>query len=483
MRNESETRAELIDPALAAAGWCTLPGSRIQRELTSLNCPRIDPSLPNDYDASGNQLCSYDPSGAFQTTYTYDAENRISTSQNAGVSTTYVYNADGTRDRKFNPDGTTTYYLYFRGELITESDRAANFTNYLYAGDRRIARLAPLAPGAPPSISNLTFTLSDHLGSASIELTGDGQPLRTRAFKPYGEEISDQATIDNPDNHYKFTGKERDIESGLDYFGARYYNSTNGRFMSPDWSDKPQAVPYSSLGNPQSLNLYGYVGNNPMNSIDSDGHLDGPNSAVDKTYGDDGSDAFFNDPSRSSAGDAPQQMGVPASVLERADQNHQVISGQQQETSSGNSQSEPSGFSVDFKKLWKSGHWESKLGGGFGFDFDVAHVAQLNAEATVTRTYGTSDGTTFNGSGALAGGLLGLTTTAEAGYKYDPVYSKWNSYHEATNKLSFGGGLFVGLGASIHYQFGANELRAVAFDIFRRIDQYVPDWVRVRGKD
>ena len=64
-----------------------------------------------------------------------------------------------------------------------------------------------------------------------------------------------------------FTGKERDAESGLDYFGARYYASNMGRWMSPDWADKPEAVPYSSLDNPQSLNLYGYVNNNPLSKV------------------------------------------------------------------------------------------------------------------------------------------------------------------------------------------------------------------------
>jgi RHS repeat-associated protein len=70
----------------------------------------------------------------------------------------------------------------------------------------------------------------------------------------------------------KFTGKERDAESGLDYFGARYYASSMGRWISPDWADKPEAVPYSQLDNPQSLNLYGYVNNNPLSKADKDGH-------------------------------------------------------------------------------------------------------------------------------------------------------------------------------------------------------------------
>ena len=68
------------------------------------------------------------------------------------------------------------------------------------------------------------------------------------------------------------TGKERDAESGNDYFGARYYASSMGRWMSPDWSAKIMPVPYAKLDNPQSLNLYAYVLNNPLSAADPDGH-------------------------------------------------------------------------------------------------------------------------------------------------------------------------------------------------------------------
>lgn len=71
---------------------------------------------------------------------------------------------------------------------------------------------------------------------------------------------------------YLFTGKERDTESGNDYFGARYYASSMGRFMSPDWSAKEDPVPYAQLDDPQSLNLYSYVRNNPLAKADPDGH-------------------------------------------------------------------------------------------------------------------------------------------------------------------------------------------------------------------
>jgi RHS repeat-associated protein len=69
----------------------------------------------------------------------------------------------------------------------------------------------------------------------------------------------------------RFTGKERDSESGLDDFDARYYSSSTGRFMSPDWSAAPMDVPYADFGNPQSLNLYSYVRNNPINFTDPTG--------------------------------------------------------------------------------------------------------------------------------------------------------------------------------------------------------------------
>ena len=63
---------------------------------------------------------------------------------------------------------------------------------------------------------------------------------------------------------YKFTGKERDAESGLDYFPARYYGSNMGRWMSPD----PSGLYLADPENPQQLNLYAYVGNNPLRFTD-----------------------------------------------------------------------------------------------------------------------------------------------------------------------------------------------------------------------
>ena len=68
------------------------------------------------------------------------------------------------------------------------------------------------------------------------------------------------------------SGKERDAETGLDFFGARYYSGAQGRFTSPDWSAKPEPVPYAQFDDPQTLNLYAYVRNNPVAKADLDGH-------------------------------------------------------------------------------------------------------------------------------------------------------------------------------------------------------------------
>jgi RHS repeat-associated protein len=110
----------------------------------------------------------------------------------------------------------------------------------------------------------------DHLGSSRLMTTDSGWPIWSDTFLPFGEEWNPQFTL----NTRKFTGKERDSESNLDNFGARYYTSSYGRFMTPDWDAKPTAVPYANFGNPQSLNLYSYVENNPTTMGDPDGHQD-----------------------------------------------------------------------------------------------------------------------------------------------------------------------------------------------------------------
>ena len=198
----------------------------------------------------------------------------------------------------------TSGFSYFTGGGISNPQAYVETSNS--AGDAELPQL------------NTTYYAGDNLGTARMQFAAGGWPVWAGDFAPYGEEINAQQTT----NHYKFTGKERDTESGLDYFGARYYASNMGRWMSPDWADKPEAVPYSSLANPQSLNLYGYVGNNPLSKADPDGHegcCDGLGSFVAGALNAWGSDNLLGAgrvDQTSSAGMAGARLGDAAAAVQ-----------------------------------------------------------------------------------------------------------------------------------------------------------------------
>jgi RHS repeat-associated protein len=177
-------------------------------------------------------------------------------------------------------DGTVSHV--FNGEPLSipswQGLNPAYDTSFTVAVETVPISQDPTVPAGGSGNFATHFYLGDHLGTAQMEFAWGGWPVWQGQFAPYGQELHNGSLIapDQPDpttaNHYKFTGKERDTESGLDYFGARYYASNMGRWMSPDWSAKEDPVPYAKLDDPQSLNLYGYVGNNPLSRADADGH-------------------------------------------------------------------------------------------------------------------------------------------------------------------------------------------------------------------
>jgi len=127
-------------------------------------------------------------------------------------------------------------------------------------------------------VATVHYYIDDNLGSTSLIVSSSGAFEEEEMYYPYGGERWSNGT--DP-NHYKFTGKERDNETGLDYFGARYYGSNMGRWLSPDWSEAPAPVPYADLTDPQTLNLFGYVRNNPLGRVDADGHCCDFNDVMD----------------------------------------------------------------------------------------------------------------------------------------------------------------------------------------------------------
>jgi RHS repeat-associated protein len=202
------------------------------------------------YDTAGN-LISVPSEG----TYSYDAENHLISA--AGV--TYSYDGDGKRVMKSNG---TIYWYGLNSFPLTLTDLSNNTEyTYYFLNGQRIARILPN--------NDLDWYFSDALGNVRYLWDSTGAAQQSDYY-PFGGERILQSSISDP--RYKFTGKERDAESGNDYFGARFYSSFMGRWLSPDWSDDPDPVPYADFDDPQSLNLYSYVRNGPSTSSDSEGH-------------------------------------------------------------------------------------------------------------------------------------------------------------------------------------------------------------------
>jgi RHS repeat-associated protein len=205
------------------------------------------------YDAAGNMTFNATPPTQ---TYSYDQENRLTGA--AGYA--YTYDADGNRVRK-SSGSTGTLYWYMTPGIVGESDLSGNLTDeYVFFDGERVAR---------KSTNGVFYYFSDHLKTASVITDSAGNVKSESDFYPWGGELQ---FVNNDTNHYKFTGKERDSETQLDYFGARYYSDGLGRWVSADWSPTPIAVPYADFGDPQSLNLYGYVRGLPTTKADIDGH-------------------------------------------------------------------------------------------------------------------------------------------------------------------------------------------------------------------
>jgi RHS repeat-associated protein len=229
------------------------------------------------FDATGNMTQEAAPNGYG---YSYDAENRLT--QATGTSTgtwTYVYDGNGMRVEKSNASGGTLYWRASAGAAIAETDLSGNITSeYAFFAGQRIARR--------DASNNVYYYYSDQVGSTTAITTASGAPCYEATFTPYGEEHN---TVNTCPQNYKFTGYERDSETGLDYAFARYYNSRIGRFMSAD--------PLSGdATDPQSLNRYAYVGNDATDYSDPSGMLRYPCRSVPNNcswgdgFGDYGSD-------------------------------------------------------------------------------------------------------------------------------------------------------------------------------------------------
>jgi RHS repeat-associated protein len=112
--------------------------------------------------------------------------------------------------------------------------------------------------GQASGTKEILFFHNDHLGTPIVVTDIDGMVVSKHRYSPFGEELAPEGS--NSHTH-RFTGHERDNETGLDYMMARYYGAEMGRFLSPD-------PVLGTPGNPQSWNRYAYVLNNPVKLVD-----------------------------------------------------------------------------------------------------------------------------------------------------------------------------------------------------------------------
>ncbi len=198
------------------------------------------------YTGSG-RFFSYDNNGNITSdglrSISYNYEN-MPVAVNA---TQFAYDGNNTRVTKSGP-GTTTVYIDKLYECTNGTCR-----KYIFAGNTRVAM---------KSGNTVLYFHPDHQGGTSVVTDAAGNKIEDIAYYPFGDTRQDNGPFVA---NYRYTGQELDSETGLYNYNARLYDPELGRFMSPD-----SIVP--DLSNPQSLNRYGYVNNNPTNFTDPTGH-------------------------------------------------------------------------------------------------------------------------------------------------------------------------------------------------------------------
>jgi RHS repeat-associated protein len=182
--------------------------------------------------------------------------------------TKYIYDADGQRVSKIFGSYETDYVHDRGGALLATYVNGSYFGNFqdMWIGGKHFGEVV-VAAGNASQTQN--FSLTNWVGSqAAYTNPSTGIPTAAYLSQPFGDAQTTLFGSNNDDIH--FTGKERDGESGNDYFGARYYASSMGRWMSPDTDFNLKRI----LPNPQRWNRYAYVINNPLVLVDPDGLTD-----------------------------------------------------------------------------------------------------------------------------------------------------------------------------------------------------------------
>lgn len=242
-----------VNPQVGAYSYPASGPSSVRPHAVSVAGP-----YPVSYDNNGNVTTMTDPTGFYGYSASSDAENRLSsvTTTYGGVPTTatFVYDGDGGRVKKIV--GTTTIRYISKLYECDTTGGTTSCARFIWAGNTRIATAG--GNGA------VHYWHGDHLGSSSVITDSTGAKVQALTYFPYGDIASNVpgSPVNVP---YKYTGQELDASSNLYFYESRYYHPVFGRFVSPD-----TIVP--NPRDPQDLNRYSYVRNNPLRYTDPTGY-------------------------------------------------------------------------------------------------------------------------------------------------------------------------------------------------------------------
>jgi RHS repeat-associated protein len=211
-----------------------------------------------DYEFDANRNLTAKVKNGQRSEFVYDVRDQLIAATVNGATTRFDYDASSMRVKKIG-DGSETRYLYDERSVLLEYDGAlATTAKYDYGYALLALSTANPVPGQPAH----QFYMLDGLGSTANLADENGNLVQSYRYDAFGRTL-DQAGSSS--NARLYTGHYRDGETGLDYFGARYYDPEIGRFLT---QDAYQGQP----GSPPSLHRYLYANANPLRYIDPTGY-------------------------------------------------------------------------------------------------------------------------------------------------------------------------------------------------------------------
>jgi RHS repeat-associated protein len=201
------------------------------------------------YDTNGSLTSKSDASGSW--TYTWDYENRLlQASKSGGVIVTYAYDALGRRVQRTSSSSGTTKFVYDGADVVRDLDASGATTADYLNGPGNDNKLRQTAGGTT------SYFVPDRLGTTRGLADSSGTLASSAGYDSYGN-----VTSGSIPSRYTYTGRESDVDAGLIYYRARWYDPRVGRFLSED--------PIGFGG--RDVNFYGYVHNDPLRFVDPNG--------------------------------------------------------------------------------------------------------------------------------------------------------------------------------------------------------------------